>query len=313
MAKIIISEFMDQAAVDTLAATHDVHLDETLCDRPEALTGEIGDASALIVRNRTQVTKELITAAPHLKAVGRLGVGLDNIDLTACKARNIAVLPATGANAASVAEYVIAAALMLLRGPVFFGTGQLQAGSWPRAEMSKGREIAGKTLGVIGFGSIGQTTARLANATGFQTIAHDEFLSPADPAWTTTKRVTFEQLLHQADIVTLHCPLDAQTRNLIAAPQLAAMRPGTILINTARGGIVHEQALTDALRTGHLGGAAIDVFATEPIDRQTADTFVNVPNLILTPHVAGVTQESNQRISSITADNILRVLMETAT
>ena len=313
MAKIIITEFMDASAVDELASHHDVQLDKALCEQPAELLNAVAGADALIVRNRTQVTAELIAAAPKLKAVGRLGVGLDNIDLDACKARDIAVLPATGANATSVAEYVLCAAMMLLRGPVFFSTEKLQAGSWPRADLSKGHEISGKTLGIIGFGSIGQTTAALAGAAGFQTIAHDDYLAEDDLAWRTTERVSLNELLETADIVSLHCPLTPQTRNLIGRNELAAMKPGAILINTARGGIVDEQALADALQAGHLGGASIDVFSAEPIDQTTAETFAGIPNVILTPHVAGVTVESNERISAITAENVLRVLKETAT
>ncbi len=314
MAKIVITEFMDAAAMQSLREQHDVHFDETLVDHPETLTTAVTDAAALIVRNRTQVTAALVAQASQLKAVGRLGVGLDNIDLQACKERGIAVLPAIGANAASVAEYVLCTAMMLLRGPVYFGTGQLQQGHWPRARMSKGHEVEGKTLGLIGFGSIGQTTARLARAVGFETIAHDAFLPTGHEAWTTTRQCpSIDVLLEQADVISLHCPLTPQTEGLISAAQLAAMKPGSILINTARGGIVDESALAEALLSGHLGGAAIDVFASEPIDEATAAVFANVPNLILTPHVAGVTKQSNERISAVTAENVLRALQESRT
>lgn len=311
MSKIVISEFMDEAAIESLRAHHDVHLDEALCEKPDELAAAIADAEAIIVRNRTQVTAGLIASAPHLKAVGRLGVGLDNIDLAACKERGIAVLPAIGANAASVAEYVLCTAMMLLRAPAFSGTADLQAGKWPRAALSKGREIAGKSMGLIGFGSIGQTTRDLARAAGFRTIAHDDFLAPDHPAWKTTGRAeTLDELLGIADVVSLHCPLTKETRGLIGADQFAAMKPGAILVNTARGGIVDEKALADALRSGHLRGAAIDVFASEPIDKATGELFAGLNNLILTPHVAGVTVESNERISSITAENMLRILKE---
>lgn len=313
MAKIVISEFMDEAAVLELRSSHDVHLDETLCERPGDLAAALNDAAALIVRNRTQVTAEIIANAPALKAVGRLGVGLDNIDVDACKAREIAVLPAVGANAASVAEYVLCTAMMLLRQPALSGTAQLQAGAWPRAALSQGREIAGKTMGLIGFGSIGRTTGDLARAAGFKTIGHDDFLPADHPAWKTTTRCdTLNDLLASADIISLHCPLTAETRNLIGSKELAVLKPGAILINTARGGIVEEAALADSLRSGHLGGAAIDVFASEPIDAATGQLFAGLDNVILTPHVAGVTIESNERISAITAENVMRVLKETS-
>jgi (S)-sulfolactate dehydrogenase len=313
MPKIVISEFMDNAAVETLRARHEVHLDETLFERTEELKKATCDAVALIVRNRTQVTAEMIDAAPKLRAVGRLGVGLDNIDLEACKARGIAVLPAVGANAASVAEYVLCTAMMLLRSPAYFSTRRLQRGEWPRAELSRGREISGKILGIVGFGSIGQTAAQLARAAGFHTLAYDEFIPADHSAWSTTEQAsTLDVLLRSADVVSLHCPLTRETRNLFSAPQLAAMKPGAILINTARGGIVDETALAEALRSGHLGGAAIDVFTSEPIDTATAALFAGLPNVILTPHVAGVTVESNKRISAITAENVISSLEETS-
>lgn len=313
MPTIIISEFMEAAAIETLRAHHDVHFDETLCERTADLTSAVADATALIVRNRTQVTASIIAAAPRLKAVGRLGVGLDNIDIEACKSRGVAVLPAIGANAATVAEYVLCTAMMLLRSPAYFGTGRLQTGEWPRAELSRGREIAGKTLGLVGYGSIGRTTADLARAAGFSTLAYDEFLAADHAAWSRTERAaSIEELLETSDVVSLHCPLTPDTENLLGAPRLAAMKPGAILINTARGGIVDEAALADTLRSGHLGGAAIDVFAAEPIDQESAARFAGLPNVILTPHVAGVTLESNERISAITAENVLRVLGETA-
>ncbi len=314
MTKIVISEFMDIAAVQSIREHHDVLYDETLVDQPDALADAVTGAAALIVRNRTQVTAGLIRQAAGLRAVGRLGVGLDNIDLQACQAGGIVVLPAIGANAVSVAEYVLCTAMMLLRGPVYFGTGQLQAAGWPRAQMSKGQEVNGKTLGLIGFGSIGQTTARLGRAAGFKTIAHDAFVPADHEAWTTTKQcLSLDDLLKHADVISIHCPLTAQTEGLISGPQLAAMKPDAILINTARGGIVDESALAKSLRSGHLGGAAIDVFTSEPIDDATAAFFAGVPNLILTPHVAGVTKQSNERISAVTAENVLRALQESST
>ncbi|MEQ8824225.1 MAG: hydroxyacid dehydrogenase [Filomicrobium sp.] len=310
MSRIVISEFMDTAAIEKLRADHDVVVDETLCENTDALAETIAEADALIVRNRTQVTAELISSATKLKAVGRLGVGLDNIDLQACKARDIAVLPAVGANAVSVAEYVLTTAMMLLRGPVYFRTSDLQNGKWPRPELSKGREIAGKTMGLVGFGSIGQTTANLARAAGFNTIAYDTFLPADHDAWKTTASKSLDELLREAEVISLHCPLTPETTNLIGKDELAKLKPGTVLINTARGGIVDERALANSLRSGHLGGAAVDVFSSEPIDEATAEVFSDVPNLVLTPHVAGVTAESNTRISAITAENVLRTLRE---
>jgi (S)-sulfolactate dehydrogenase len=310
LADIIISEFMDEAPIERLRGAYTVHWDDQLWNKRAELEALISDAKAIIVRNRTKIDAFLIAKAPDLDVVGRLGVGLDNIDLDACKARDIAVCPAVGANAEAVAEYVVAASLMLLRWAAFSGSARLRQGEWPRKEMGEGREAAGKILGLIGFGSIGQLTARKARALGFQPIAFDAFLPAADPAWKETERTDLPALLSRADIVSLHCPLTPDTRGLIGAAELAAMKPGTILINTARGGIVEEVPLAAALQSGHLGGAALDVFDTEPITAETAVLFAGLPNIILTPHIAGVTMESNKRISAVTVENVLKILME---
>ena len=172
--RIVISEFMDSPAVAELASRFDVRYDKDLVDRRSELIAGLRDADALIVRNRTQVDAALVSAAPKLRVVGRLGVGLDNLDMDACATRGIAVIPATGANAQAVAEYVIAAAMLLLRG-AYFATTDVAAGRWPRAGLSGGRELGGRTLGLIGFGGIGRLAGRLARALGMHTIAFRRF------------------------------------------------------------------------------------------------------------------------------------------
>lgn len=309
MPDIVITEFIDPEPVERLKERYDVHLDEDLWQKTDALMDLAHGAKALIVRNRTQVTQAVLDAAPRLKAIGRLGVGLDNIDTAACKHRGIAVLPAFGVNARSVAEYVLATAMLLLRGTAYFGASRLAAGEWPRAEMGQGLEAEARTMGLVGFGSIGRVTADLARAAGFTTIAYDAQLETGTTV-EGTRLVDLTELLASADVVSLHCPLTPDTRNLIGAKELAAMSPGTILINTARGGVVDERALSDALRSGHLGGAAVDVFTAEPITTEVGALFAAIPNLILTPHIAGITVESNARTSSVTVDNVLRALAE---
>lgn len=306
--KIVIPEFMDMEAVADLRDGFDVVYEPELWGQADALKTALGDAAGLIVRNKTQVNAELIAAAPKLRAVGRLGVGLDNIALEVCAARGIAVLPAIGANARSVAEYVVATALMLLRG-AYFANDAVMAGQWPRENLI-GKEAGGRTLGILGFGSIGQVVARMAKALDFAVIAHDPVLADDDDAWQIAKRAGFEEVLGKSDIITLHMPLVEATRNLIDAAALDRMRPGAVVINTARGGIVDEEALVDALRTGRLGGAALDVFAQEPLDSAAGSRFSGVPNLILTPHIAGITEESNARVSQMTAENVRRALNE---
>ena len=305
--RIVISEFMDEAAVAALAARHATEYDRDLVDRREELKVKLIDADALIVRNRTQVNGELLAAAPRLRVVGRLGVGLDNIDVAACAARGIAVIPATGANALAVAEYVIGVAMVLLRG-TYFATADVAAGKWPRGPLSSGREIAGKTLGIVGFGGIGRLTGRLGRALGMRVIGVDAEVGPDQAVWREEGVLpsTLDALLAQADVLTLHVPLVPATRNLIDARRIAAMKPGAILVNTARGGVVDEAAVAAALSSGRLGGAALDVFEKEPLP--AGSPLAGCPNLILTPHIAGVTAESNERVSSMIAEKVIEAL-----
>ena len=306
MADIVISEFMDEAVVAEVFAGRDVLFDAALVDNPASLHASLADARALIVRNRTQVRGDLLEAAPDLKVVGRLGVGLDNIDLAACERRGIAVCPASGANDVSVAEYVITAALMLLRG-AWLASEQVVTGDWPRMALI-GREASGRRLGLIGFGAIARQTADRAAALGMSVAAFDPYVPAADLTRAGVDPLDLDALLHTSDVISLHVPLTDQTRHLIDADALARMKPGAVLINAARGGIVDEAALAAALSDGSLAGAALDVFQTEPLDARAGARFRHIPNLILTPHIAGVTDEANLRVSRVTAANVLRHL-----
>lgn len=307
MPEIVISEFMDEGAVATLNARFEVLIDPRLVDDRPGMLALLRDARALIVRNRTQVDAEVLAAAPALRVVGRLGVGLDNIDTAACAARGIAVIPATGANADSVAEYVVLAAGVLLR-QAFAASEEVADGHWPRANYSEGRELAGKLLGLVGFGSVGQRTASKARAFGMRVAAYDPLLSLDDPVWRAQGilRLGLDDLVAESDIVSLHLPLVNETRNLFDRTRLGRMKRGAILINTARGGIVDEAALAELLRFGRIGGAAIDVFAQEPLPSRSP--LAGVPNALLTPHVAGVTVEANRRVSTLIAQKVLEVL-----
>lgn len=307
---IIITEFMDEAAVATLRAAHDVVYDPGLADRQEDLPALVASAAALIVRNRTQVTSALLEAAPKLRCVGRLGVGLDNIDVEACRRHDVAVYPAVGANTVSVAEYVVTAAMVLLRG-AWFANAAMLAGDWPRGACA-GRETAGKRLGLIGFGAIARETAALARALGMTVAAHDPLLAADDPAWQGTDRVDLDTLLAESDVVSLHVPLTSDTRHLIGEAALDRMKPDAILVNAARGGVVDEAALQSALRQGRIGGAALDVFENEPLRARDAELFSGLSNIILTPHIAGVTVESNVRVSAVTAQAVLDHLQRKA-
>ena len=308
MPDVVISEFMDAEAVAGLAGDFDVHYDPDLVDDLDGLAGLLADARALIVRNRTQVRSELLEAAPALVVVGRLGVGLDNIDTEACAQRNVSVRTAGAANANAVAEYVLAACFGLLR-PALLGSERVAEGSWPRQEMT-GSELSGRRLGLVGLGGIARLVAAKAVALGMTVAAYDPLLAVEDEAWQLAERLEFQPLLAAADVISLHVPLLDSTRHLVDESAVAVMPDHAILINTARGGIVDEAAVLSALREGTLGGAALDVFENEPVGPDQRDRFADVPNLILTPHIAGLTEESQQRVGEVTAANVRTALME---
>ena len=311
MPDIVIPEFMDEAAVREGLQGFDVLYAPDLVDRPDDLAAALREARGLIVRNRTQVRGPLLDAAQSLKAVGRLGVGLDNIDMAACEARGIAVFPARGANDISVAEYVIATAMLLLRG-AYAATSDVIAGSWPRNRLM-GREISGKRLGLVGYGSIARETAKRAAALDMAVTAFDPFVESAAPVPGASPSDAscgsrFEELLATSDVVSLHVPLTPDTRGLLGREAIGRMKPGAVVVNGARGGVIDEPALVEALRAGRLGGAALDVFEEEPLSAARAAIFAGCPNLVLTPHIAGVTVELNVRVSWVTAENVRRHL-----
>ncbi len=307
MPLVVVSEFMNEAALAPLRAEHEVLFDPELADERSALLAAVADAEAIIVRNRTQVDDELLTAAPRLRVVGRLGVGLDNIDMGACQRRGIAVHPATGANTRAVAEYVIASVMMLFRG-AYQARDRMVDGAWPRGAL-QGRETSGKTLGLVGLGGIARVVAERATAFGMTVAAFDPFLTADDPAWTGVTRVdNLADLLARSDAISLHVPLTDSTRHLINADSLGTMRSGAIVVNTSRGGVVDDAALAAAIRNGHIGGAALDVFETEPLTATAAEMFADLDNVVLTPHIAGLTTESNERVSDLTVENVKKTL-----
>ena len=303
MSVIFISEFISRQALETLKQVHQVLYEpESYADQAKLASGLI-NADAWIVRNLTKVSADLVQGAKQLKVVGRLGVGLENIDLPACAQANIKVIPATGANADSVAEYVLGTSMALMRAyaPASIET---LSGAWPRPKDSKCHEIAGNTLGIVGFGSIGRVVAQKALALGLHCIAYDPMLNDKQVALQSgaVDLYPLAEILAKSQIVSLHLPLLPETKGLFSATLLDTMQAGVYLINTARGGIVDEHALAERLRSGRLGGAALDVFASEPA--KDLAHFNAVPNLILTPHIAGVTEESNERVSNMIAREV---------
>lgn len=304
--KILIPELMHPRALERLRDEHEVLFDPTLFTREAELLDAARDADAMIVRNRTQVRGKLLDALGQCRAVGRLGVGLDNIDVPACQARGIEVIPAVGANARSVAEYVVTCAMLLLRFSHYSVSDALADGLWIRPSTPEGHEARGRTLGLVGFGSIGQLTGRLASRLDMRVVAHDAAFRPDTPFDFRCEMLPLDELLAVSDVVSLHVPLVPQTRNLINAERLAMMRPDAVLINAARGGIVDEAALARALTEKRLRAAALDVFDDEPLPG--GSVLAGVPNLLLTPHVAGVTADSELRVCELVAERVLGAL-----
>ena len=299
---ILITEFMNEKAVDLLRSKYHVIYDKSLADNQEKIPDMMTDIKAIIVRNRTQVNANLVNNSPNLKCVGRLGVGLDNIDLESCKERNLTVYPATGANTNGVVEYVLTSALVLLRG-AFNKTEEMVSGKWPR-EQSSGNEISGKVLGLVGFGEIAQKTADLARSFNMEIMAFDPFLDKKSSAWNNVKNVDLEKLLKSSDVISVHTPLSESTRHLINSTNLNFMKKTAVIINAARGGVIDDKALSEKLRKNEIKGAALDVFETEPMDVNSGSYFHGLKNVILTPHIAGVTEESNVNVSAMIADKI---------
>ncbi len=307
MSTILVSEYLPDEYLELLRTLHDVGYDPDLCTDRSRLLDQMSGVEALFTRNRTRVDHELLASGPDLRVIGRLGVGLDNIDMNGCEQAGVQVISATGENSVSVAEYVIGAMLVVVRG-VYGMTASMIAGEWPRQGHAFGHELMGKTMGLVGYGSIARQVATRAAGLGMEIIAHDPFVPADDAAWGQVRRVDLESLLANSDVVSVHVPLTDDTRHLIDAPALESMKPSAVLINTSRGGIVDETALAAALLHGKLGGAALDVFASEPLGPEPAAVFATVPNLLLTPHVAGNTRESVDRVARTIVEKVMTAL-----
>ncbi len=301
----MIAEMMDRIGVDRLASGGEVHYDPKLWQRPQELADRLRTAAALVVRNQTQVTSDLLASAPQLKVIGRLGVGLDNIHVAAAKRRGISVVTAQGANAVAVAEYVFACLLRFTRDLDAVGQ-SVRRGEWNRT--LGGCELFGKTLGLIGLGDIGQRIALRARCFGMTVVAYDPWQLPTRLASTElgVRLLSAEDVYRAADFISVHAPLTEATRNLLDATAFASMKPGAYVINTARGGVVDEGALLEAIRRGDLGGAALDVRVQEPSGED--DPLAAEPKILRTPHIAGLTEEAGVRTAAMVADDVLRVL-----
>ncbi|NHM26546.1 hydroxyacid dehydrogenase [Desulfofundulus sp. TPOSR] len=301
--KIVVSELIWEEGLQILSELGNVVYDASLWKQD--LARELADADALVVRNQTRVTREMIQAAPRLKVIGRLGVGLDNIDLAAAREAGIPVVYARNANAISVAEYVFAAMLTFAR-RLEEATAHVKGGGWNRRFYTR-MELYGKTLGLIGTGEIGTRLAHRAQAFGMKILGYDPFIPPYEVACTEfgVQLADLKTVLSQADFVSLHVPLNNATRNLINRETLSLMKPSAYLINTARGGVVNEEDLYNALREGKISGAALDVLAQEP--PQDSPLF-KLDNVILTPHIAGLTEEAQVKTSLLVAQEVVKIL-----
>ena len=258
--------------------------------------------AAVLMRGNPPFTRRVIESAPQLKIIAKHGAGVDSVDVQAAAQGGIAVMTAGAANADAVAELALALMLALARELPRLDRG-VKGGSWERPHY-QGREFRGRTLGIVGYGQIGRRVALLAAAFGAKVLIHSR--SAIADAGGAEVEPDFETLLRRADILSLHCPLIPETRGMLGEAQLRAMPPGALLVNTARGALVDEAALADALRSGHLGGAGLDTFAAEPPDAK--HPLFALDNVICTPHVAGATKGSLLRVGTIAATNIVRHL-----
>lgn len=258
-----------------------------------------------IVSRMGRLDESVMDAAPQLRVISKHGVGVDNIDLEAAATRGIPVLVATGANAVSVAEHAIALLLATVKRILPLDAG-LRAGRWEKPGFS-GRELAGATLGLMGMGSIAQVTGRIAKGLSLDLIGYDPFAKNATFEELGVRRCqTFEELLANSNILSLHCPLTDQTRNILNAEAIARMPKGAYVINTARGGLIDETALLDAIQSDHLAGAGLDSFAVEPPGSD--HPFFSEPRIVLTPHIGGVTREAGVRVGIEAVRGIFQVL-----
>ena len=294
---VLIAEELAPAAIDVLAYDFDVrHVDGT--DRL-ALLAELADADAVIVRSATQVDAEALAAAPRLKVVARAGVGLDNVDVPAATARGVMVVNAPTSNIVSAAEQAIALLLAVARHTASASTA-LKQGEWKRSKYT-GVEVQGKTVGVVGLGRIGVLFAQRMAAFGTRLIAYDPYIQPARAAQLGVRLVGLEELLRESDFISIHLPRTPETLGLIGEKELATVKPGVRIINAARGGLIDEQALADALATGRVAGAGIDVFVTEPA---TSSPLFQFDNVVVTPHLGASTAEAQDKAGLAVARSV---------
>ena len=294
---ILISEDVWGTPFQKLEGSFPITRNDDLWSNPEELKASLKDATALVVRNRTKVTAEIIAAAPKLKVIARAGVGLDNIDIKAADAAGVVVVAGLGANAVSVGELTLGLALALLRNVPGHDVAT-RDGGWVR---TPGRELSGLTWGLLGCGATGLATAKLLQGFGCSVIGYDPYAKNLS----NIELTTFEEVLKRSDVVSIHMPSTAETNGSINATSLALMKPDAVIVNVGRGEVINEADLMAALKAKTIAGAALDVRVQEP---PVKGEMEQISNLILTPHVAGITKESQLRINQILTSNIELVL-----
>src|SRR5438094_547691 len=303
--RILISDDLAPEAKAILERIPGAQVDVRVGLKSQELREIIGAYDALAVRSATKVTKEILDAAQKLRVVGRAGTGVDNIDLAAASRRGVVVMNAPGGNSVSVAEHTLALLLALAR-QVAEASQSTRGGKWEKKKFASGRELMGKTLGVIGTGSIGALVVRRAQAFGMKVIGYDPFLAAEAAEKLGIELVNLADIWKRSDAVTLHVPLTEQTKNMVAAAQIAQMKPGALLVNCARGGLVDEAALATALKAGKLGGAALDVFEQEP--PPASHPLFSCQNFIGTPHLGGSTEDAQQNVATIVCEAMVDYL-----
>ena len=301
MATVLVADQIAEQGIARLRERHDAVVRTGLSE--DELVAAVADVAGIIVRSQTRITERIIEAAPQLAVIGRAGVGVDNIDLEAATARGVVVVNAPLSNTISAIEHAFALLLAVARN-VPQGHASLREGRWERSKL-QGVELAGHTLGIVGLGRIGTGVAQRARAFEMRVVAHDPFVSNERAASIGVELVSLDALLEQSDFVTLHTALHEETRGLISSEQLARMKPGAYLVNTARGALVDEQALHEAVEGGVIAGAAIDVFSEEPA---IGNVLTTTEGVVVTPHLAASTAEAQDRAAVDVVDEVLAVL-----
>jgi len=301
VSRVLVADPIAEAGINRLREHAEV--DVELKQSPAALVGRIADYDALIVRSETRVDARVIDAGSRLKVIGRAGAGVDNIDVDAATRAGVLVVNAPSGNTIAAAEHTMAMMLALAR-HIPQADQAVKAGRWERSRFL-GTELRDKVLGVVGLGSIGREVAHRAQAFGMRVIASDPMLSEERASQLNVKLVPFEELMAEADLVTLHVPLTRETHHLIDARVLAGAKQGLRLINVARGGIVDESALRDALRDGQVAGAALDVFEQEPPGE---NPLLSLPQVVTTPHLGASTEEAQISVALEISDQVIAVL-----